>query len=70
MIIILDLFKVLTRAAKVIFVCRFRDPRGLLSREHDMFRRQTFEVWQQKGLRCWNVFVSARSTHYVEINFI
>ena len=34
------------RAAKVIFVCCFRDPRGLLSRERDMFRRQTFEVWQ------------------------
>ena len=28
----------------VIFVCCFRDPRGLLSRERDMFRRQTFEV--------------------------
>ena len=34
------------RAAKVIFVCCFRDSRGLLSREHDVFRRQTFEVWQ------------------------
>ena len=42
--IFLNLFKV--RAAKVIFVCCFRDPRGLLSRERDMFRRQTFEVWQ------------------------
>ena len=31
-------------SALVIFVCCFRDPRGLLSREHDMFRRQTFEV--------------------------
>ena len=31
-------------SALVIFVCSFRDPRGLLSREHDMFRRQTFEV--------------------------
>ena len=40
--IFLNLFKV--RAAKVIFVCRFRDPRGLLSRERDTFRRQTFEV--------------------------
>ena len=38
----LNLFKV--RAAKVIFVCCFRDPRGLLSRERDTFRRQTFEV--------------------------
>ena len=27
-----------------IFVCCLRDPRGLLSRERDMFRRQTFEV--------------------------
>ena len=51
MIIILNLFKVRSRAAKVIFVRRFRDPRGLLSRDRDMFRRQTFEVWQQKGLR-------------------
>ena len=40
----LNLFKVRARAAKVIFVCCFRDPRGLLSRERDMFRRQTFEV--------------------------
>ena len=44
MIIFLNLFKVPERAAKVIFVCCFRDPRGLLSRERDMFRRQTFEV--------------------------
>ena len=47
MIIFLNLFKVRVRAAKVIFVCCFRDPRGLLSRERDMFRRQTFEVWQR-----------------------
>ena len=40
----LNLFKVRARAAKVIFVCCFRDPRGLLSREHGVFRRQTFEV--------------------------
>ena len=40
----LNLFKVRARAAKVIFVCCFRDPRGLFSRERDMFRRQTFEV--------------------------
>ena len=39
-----DLFKVHAHAAKVIFVCCFRDPRGLLSRERDMFRRQAFEV--------------------------
>ena len=39
-----NLFKVRAHAAKVIFVCCFRDPRGLLSRERDMFRRQTFEV--------------------------
>ena len=39
-----NLFKVRARAAWVIFVCCFRDPRGLLSRERDMFRRQTFEV--------------------------
>ena len=38
MIIFLNLFKVRARAAKVIFVCCFRDPRGLLSRERDMFR--------------------------------
>ena len=44
MIIFLNLFKVRARAAKVIFVCCFRDPRGLFSRERDMFRRQTFEV--------------------------
>ena len=44
MIIFLNLFKVRARAAKVIFVCCFRDPRGLLSRERDMFRRQTFEA--------------------------
>ena len=44
MIIFLNVFKVHARAAKVIFVCCFRDPRGLLSRERDMFRRQTFEV--------------------------
>ena len=44
LIIFLNLFKVRVRAAKVIFVCCFRDPRGLLSRERDMFRRQTFEV--------------------------
>ena len=36
--------KVRVRAAKVIFVFCFRDPRGLLSRERDMFRRQTVEV--------------------------
>ena len=47
MTIFLSLFKVRARAAKVIFVCCFRDPRDLLSRERDMFRRQTFEVWQQ-----------------------
>ena len=39
-----NLFKVRARAANVIFVCCFRDPRGVLSREGDMFRRQTFEV--------------------------
>ena len=44
MIIFFNLFKVRARAALVIFVCCFRDPRGLLSRERDMFRRQTFEV--------------------------
>ena len=44
MIIFLDLFKVRARAAKVIFACCFRDPRGLFSRERDMFRRQTFEI--------------------------
>ena len=38
MIIVLNLFKVRARALKVIFVCCFRDPRGLLSRERDMFR--------------------------------
>ena len=37
-IIFLNLFKVRARAAKVIFVCCFRDSRGLLSRERDMFR--------------------------------
>ena len=40
----LNLFKVRARAAKIILACCFRDPRGLLSRERDMFRRQTFEV--------------------------
>ena len=44
MIIIWYLFKVRTRAAKVIFVRCFRDQRGLLSGERDTFRRQTFEV--------------------------
>ena len=44
MIIFLNLLKVRARAEKVIFVCCFRDPRGLLSRERDMFRRQTFEA--------------------------
>ena len=44
MIIFSNLFKVRALAAKVIFVCCFRDSRGLLSREHDMFGRQTFEV--------------------------
>ena len=44
MIIFLNLFKVHARAAKVIFVCCFRDRRGLLSRERDMFRPETFEV--------------------------
>ena len=39
--IFLNLFKVRARAAKVIFVCCFRDPRGLLSREPDMFRLLT-----------------------------
>ena len=33
--IFLNLFKVLARAAKVIFVCCFRDPRGLLSSDRD-----------------------------------
>ena len=32
--------------ATVNFFCCFRDPRGLLSRERDMFRRQTSEVRQ------------------------
>lgn len=40
----LNLFKVYARAAMVIFVCCFRDPRGLISRECDMFCRHTFEV--------------------------
>ena len=40
----LNLFQVRAPAAKVIFVCCLRDPRGLLSRERDMFRLQTFEV--------------------------
>ena len=44
MIIFFNLFKVRARAALAIFVCSFRDLRGLLSRERDMFRRQTFEV--------------------------
>ena len=44
MIIFSNLFKVRARAAKVIFACCFRDPRGLLAPERDMFRRQTFEV--------------------------
>ena len=43
MIIFLNLFKVRARAAKVIFVCCFRDPRGLFSRERDMFRRKKFK---------------------------
>ena len=47
MMIIWNLLKVPTRAMKVIFICCFRDARGLLSRERDIFRRQTFEVWQQ-----------------------
>ena len=33
--IFLNLFKVRARPAKVIFVCCFRDPRGLLSSERD-----------------------------------
>ena len=41
MIIIWNLFKVRARAAAVTFVCYFRDPRSLLSRERDMFRHQT-----------------------------
>ena len=40
----LNLFKVRARDAKAIFVCCFRDPRGLLSRERDTFHRQTIEV--------------------------
>ena len=36
------LFKVRARAAKVIFVCCFSDPRA--SRGRDMFRYETFEV--------------------------
>ena len=36
MIIFLNLFKVRERAAKVIFVCCFRDPRGLLSRSFSL----------------------------------
>ena len=40
----LNLFKVRALAAKVVFVCCSHDPRGLLSRERDMFRPQTFEV--------------------------
>ena len=44
MIILLNLFKVGARGAKIIFFRCFRDPRGLLSRERDMFRRQPFEV--------------------------
>ena len=47
MIIIWNLFlKVRARGATVVFVCRLLDPRGPLSRERDMFRRQIFEVWQ------------------------
>ena len=46
MIILLNLFKVRARAVEVIFVCFFREPRSLLSRERDMFHRQTFEVRQ------------------------
>ena len=38
--------KTRARATKVIFVRCFRNPRGLLSSERDMFSRQTFEVWQ------------------------
>ena len=47
MMIIWDLLKVRTPSMKIIFICYFRDTRGLLSRERDIFRRQTFEVWQQ-----------------------
>ena len=43
--IIGNLFKVRARAATVIFVCCFSDPRVLLSRgERDIFCLQTFEV--------------------------
>ena len=44
MIIFLNLFKVRALAAKVVFVFCSHDPRGLLSRERDMRRPQTFEV--------------------------
>ena len=44
MITFLNLFKVRALAAVLIFVCCLSDPRGLLSRECDMFLRQAVEV--------------------------
>ena len=44
MITSLNLLKVRALASVAIFVYCFRDPRGLLSRERDMFLRQAVEV--------------------------
>ena len=64
------------KRAKIILALCFRDPRRLLSRVHDIFRRQTFEVWQRllllshQSFQLLTCFLSARSTHYLEINII
>ena len=71
MIIFFSLFKVLARAAWVIFLCCFSDPRGLLSRERDMFRRQTLAPGADTNrLLLMTYFWSERSAHNLGMNFI
>ena len=74
----LNLFKVRARPAKVIFVCCFRDPHGLLSSERDHVSPPN--IWRLTAIVVISVrrplllllpcFWSARSAHNLGMNFI
>ena len=70
--IIWNLLKVRTRAMKVIFICCFLDPRGLLSRarqnnfvaKHLKFG-SSYSNYRMRGLSCWHVITRTQLSSFL-----
>ena len=70
--IIWNLLKACTRAMKVIFICCFLDPRGLLSRaRHNNFVAKhlkfgsSYSNYRMRGLSCWHVITRTQLSSFL-----